>query len=299
MHFIVFISAAASAQDPKLPGVNFGLTNLQAGKAKPPGLYYLQHIQMFQPSGNTNSEGKAVSGSPLTSYTLSLQQLMYISRVRVLKSYLGFNLLVPLVRNSSANEFKQSINPNPLGDAALGVFLQWYDQHIGKLPVSFQLGGNLVAPTGSFYHRYDINPGTNRYRFIAHFEFTAEPLDRFAVSVKNNFYFYTRQIDQPDRPGPAYNLNYALELKLSDKITLEAAGYYLAQLGEDSYNGDNRYYQHQIGINDTRENILGIGPGIGIAGAGKSSMEIKCFWESEAKNRPKGFRMTILLGLPL
>ena len=287
------------AQDPSLPSVNFGLTNLEAGKTRPPGLYYLQHLQMYQAHTVRDESGNVLTDAPRSNYTISLHQVLFVSHTRLLKGYLGGNALLPFARFTSVSKESQRINPNPTGDAAIGVFVQWYDRKLWGLDLSFQVGQNVVFPSGSFHQRYDVNPGTHRYRYLSHFEFTLVPFKRFAVSAKNNLYFYSKELSSPNRLGAAYNLNYALEYKITKSLTAEAAGYCLSQLEQDSYDGNKHYYRDRYGIEDTREQVIGTGGGFGFTTAHQTSVELKAMWEATAKNRSQGFRGTLVLSFPL
>ncbi len=188
----LFYCLYVQAQDPSLPSVNFGLTNLEAGKTRPPGLYYLQHLQMYQAQTVLDVNGNVMADAPRSNYTISLHQILFVSHTRLLKGYVGGNALLPFARFTPVSKEGQRINPDPIGDAAIGVFVQWYDRKLWGLDLSFQAGQNLVFPSGSFHERYDVNPGTHRYRYLSHFEFTLVPFKRFAVSAKNNLYFYSK-----------------------------------------------------------------------------------------------------------
>ncbi len=112
-------------------------------------------------------------------------------------------------------------------------------------------------------------------------------------------YFYSKELSSPNRLGAAYNLNYALEYKITKSFTAEAAGYWLAQLEQDSYRGDKHYYRNRYGIADTKEQVFGTGGGFGFTTEHQTSIELKAMWETAAKNRTQGFRGTMVLSFPL
>ncbi len=288
-----------NAQIPVLPGANLGITNMQAGKTKPPGWYYIQAIQSYQANSIKDANGNSNANAPLTSSILLLQQVLFVSDQTILNGHPGGSVLFPIVKNGATGPALKSINPNPFGDIAAGAFIQWYDRKLFNLDFSYQLGFNIVAPTGAFEKQYGINTGAHRYRVLPHFEFTLEPVKWLAISTKNNFYFYAKEIGSPDKPATAYDLNYALEFKLNKQLIVEAAGYYLIQLAQDSYNDNSNYYREQYNISDTRERVFAAGPGLGFTTPGKTVIELKGMWETCAKNRSQGFRSTLVLSFPL
>ena len=304
---LIFISAclfgvnSVFGQDPRLPSVNLGLTNMQAGNSRPPGWYYAQYVQVYQPGKVMNSAGNELQGAPLLSSLVTLQQVVYISNKKLASGNLVFTLLLPVSKTSVQNSGNSlpNINPNPFGDLVAGAFIQWYDKHFFGLPLAHRFGVNAGFPTGGYQSRYDVNPGAHRYRLIPNYQLTLTPVKQVALSIKNNFYYSFEEIGSANRLAIAYNLNYALEFPIADRLVLEAVGYYLTQLGQDSYNGDTKYYLDHYGISDTRERVFGYGPGIGYRAKGGMTLEIKGFWEEGAKNRPEGFRGSLVMSYRL
>jgi len=298
--FIIFLMFGeyVMAQDPKLPGANLGFSNMGAGRWNPPGWYYGQYLQVSSNTSTHDESGEPVPGPKLTSI-FSLQQIIFVSKLTVLNGNVGFNGVLPLSVTTGSQDQSVTVNPNPLGDIAFGPFLEWQDEKLLGVDLFYRFGVNVIFPTGSFKERFDINPGSHRYRIFPNFQFTVVPLEKLAISVKQNLYFYSREIGSPKKSAAAYNLNYALEYTLAKGVVVEAAGYYLNQLSQDSYNGDRSYYKNNDGIADTRERIFGMGPGLGYTTLSKLSLELKTMWETGAKNRTQGFRTTLVLACPL
>jgi hypothetical protein len=287
-------------QDPRLPSANLGFTNMQAGKSRPPGWYYIQYIQVYQPESVKGADGGLIADAALSSSIAGLQQLAFISNTKIWGGHIGGTVLVSLAKTSPDGKGKlPAVNPNPLGDLVAGPFIQWYDKHLFGMPLAHRLGINVALPTGGFQSQYDINPGAHRFRIFPHYEFTVNPLSKVALSIKNNLYYSFNEIGSPNRPAIAYNLNYALEFNVAPRLVLEAAGYYLTQLGQDSYKGDEHYYFDNYGITDTRERVFAAGPGLGYTTKTGLSLEAKCMWEMGAKNRQQGFRSTLVLSYRL
>src|ERR1700754_1136257 len=219
---------AVFAQDPQIPSVNLGFTNMQAGKSRPPGMYYIQYIQLYQANSRRDVSGATISGATLSSSIVTLQQFAFISHSSLLDGNPGFTIVSALVKIQPANNAQiVTVNPSPLGDLVAGPFVQWYDKHIFGIPFSHRVGINTGFPTGAYSKQYDVNPSVHLFRIFPHYEFTLTPAKSFSVSVKNNFYYFFNQIGTSSKPGIAYNMNYALEYTLCKKFVVELAGYYL------------------------------------------------------------------------
>lgn len=295
----LLVSVNLFAQDPTLPSANFGFNNMNAGGARNPGLYYAGFLQTFQSTSIRDITGKIIPGAPSRSSITSLQQLTYVSKVKVLNTHLGATVLIPIVKNATSGSLNQSANPNPFGDLMIGAFVEGKNNFNSGKELDYRFGVNVFLPTGSYDSRYSSNPGTHRYRIFPHLECTFVPGEHFAVSVKNNLYFYAREIGSPERSGTTYNLNYAVEYRINKQLTFEAAGYYLKQLGQDSYNGDDHYYQDRFGIIDTREQVFAAGPGLGYKTKSAVTIEMKAIWEASARNHPQGFRTNLSVAFAL
>jgi hypothetical protein len=285
------------AQDPVVSSANLGLTNLQAGRTRPPGWYYTQYLQTFNASTRKGQNGLPLPGLNRTGSITAVQQIAYISTKTIAGGHPGFTLLFAAVKTDPGKTL--TVNPNPLSDLVAGPFIQWYDKRVLGKPFSHRVGINITFPSGAFDPIYEVNPGGHRFRIFPHYEFTFTPLKRFALSMKNNFYFSFNELGKFNRPAVVYNMNYALELRISQQLVIEAAGYYLNQFGQDSYMGDRRYYNDVMGITDSRERVFAAGPGLGYSFKKGLSVELKAMWEAEAKNRAEGFRGTMVLSFPL
>lgn len=289
----------AYAQDPALPGANFGFNNMGAGIARKPGMYYACYLQTFQSSSVRNAQGAVVPGAPARSSITSLQQLTLVTKTRVFGAQLCATILIPIVKSALAGSSGQAVNPNAFGDLMVGAFIEGKRNFASGPELNYRFGVNVFFPTGAYDKSYIVNPGAHRYRFFPHLECSFLLIKNFAVSIKNNLYFYAREIGTARRSGTAYNLNYALEFKITNRLTFEAAGYYLKQLEQDAYDGDKNYYQNRYGITDTREQVFAAGPGIGFKTTSAVIIEVKAHWETAARNRPQGFRTNLLIAFPL
>lgn len=297
----LLITGEIYAQDPAVSSANLGLTNMQAGRTRPPGWYYIQYLQTYNSSSRRDRNSRPIMGLSQTSSMVAIQQIAYISKKTIADGHPGFTVLFAAIKvdPGSTQDRVIKVNPNPISDLVAGPFIQWYDKRLLGKPFSHRLGINITFPSGAFDEQFDVNPGGHRFRIFPHYEFTFTPMKIFAVSFKNNFYFSFNELGDYNRPAVVYNMNYAFEFKINPQLVIEAAGYYLNQFGQDKFKGDKRYYNDVLGIPDTRESVFATGPGVGYSFKKGLAMEIKAMWEMDAKSRAKGFRGTMVLSYPL
>lgn len=297
---LLWCTQAVLAQDPQVPSVNLGFSNMQAGKSRPPGLYYIQYIQLYQADSRRDGAGSIINGAPLSSSIVTLQQIAFISHSTILDGNPGFTIVSALSKIlPGVNAQNITVNPSPLGDLVAGPFVQWYDKHFFGVPLSHRAGINIGFPTGAYSNTYNINPSAHLFRFFPHYEFTLTPVKRFSISVKNNFYYFFNQIGTASKPGMAYNMNYAVEFAVCKNLAVEFAGYYLNQLQQDSYQGNYNYYQTNFNLPTTKERVFSAGPGIGFSTKSGLSVEAKIMWETAVRNRLEGTRSTLLFSYKL
>jgi hypothetical protein len=76
-------------------------------------------------------------------------------------------------------------------------------------------------------------------------------------------------------------------------LRIALVGYLLGQIEEDSYASDHDFYEDQFGIGNTRERVLGIGPGVSYLSPAGLFIEGKVFFETLTENRFEGYRPTL------
>ena len=111
--------------------------------------------------------------------------------------------------------------------------------------------------------------------------------------MRNTFNYNTKVKDTKSRPGSFYTCNYSIGRSIIKNFRLEFVGYLLFQLEEDSYGGDHQFYKDTYGIENTKEQVIGIGPGIVYVTPTRFFLEAKVFFETNAENRFQGYRPTL------
>jgi hypothetical protein len=291
----------SKAQDPSLPATNLGITNMQDGNAPAKGWYYMQYIQAYQASHTKDGLGHDKPNAPAISSIVAMQQVVFINKDKFLNGNIGFTVILPLAKVSAVNPDGPApiINPNPMGDITAGLLVQWFNRMLFGMNYSHRLEIDMGIPVGAYQSRYDINPSAHMFRVFPHYTFTLSPTRNLSFSMRHHFNYYFDEIGSRAKPGISYNLNYSAEYTLAKAITVEIAGYYLTQLGQDSFNGDSRYYQKNFGIQNTKEKVFAYGPGIGYVSPTGLFVELKGMQETGVKNRAEGFRTTLVLSYKL
>ena len=81
-------------------------------------------------------------------------------------------------------------------------------------------------------------------------------------------------------------MNFAAEHEIIDKkLSVGLNGYYLKQTTDALVNGTS--------VAGTQEQVLGIGPGAVYSFSQTNHFFCNLYWETDAVNRPEGFRMTL------
>ncbi|SDI82239.1 SphA family protein [Mucilaginibacter sp. P25] len=289
------------AQDPALPPTNLGLANVYDGVAGKPGFIYQGYAQYFQAHQLNDGFGRNTHSDLKVNSLLQMNQLIYLSPVRLMGGNLGFTVIVPFVQISASNLGGQAfiVNPGVLGDIVQGTAVQWSDKKLFGKPFSHRVEFDINVPVGGYDSRYNINPSSHVWAYGLYHAFTLMLSDQVSVSSRNQFNYNSHFIGQKSKAGAYYNGNYSVDYSILKSLKIEAAAYYLTQFNQDSYNGDNHYYQDKYGIDNTKERVFGYGPGLAYFAPNGVLLEAKVFFETAAKNRFEGTRPTLRLAIPL
>lgn len=289
------------AQDPVLPPTNLGLANVYDGMAGKPGLIYQGYTQFFQTHQLNNGSGQNTQSNLKVNSLLQMNQLIYLSQIRIFNGNLGFTVLVPIVQINAGNLTGSvpMVNPGVLGDIVQGMAIQWSDKHLFGKPFSHRLEFDVNIPAGSYRNRYNINSSSHLWAYGIYHAFTLVLNNKVSLSSRNQFNYNGQIMGKKEKPGAYYNGNYSIDYSLIKHFKIEAAAYFLTQFSQDSYNGDRNYYRNTYGIENSKERVFGYGPGLVWFLPNGVLAEAKVFFETAAKNRFEGSRPTLRLAIPL
>ncbi len=290
---LVTILVAFSAHAFNQPPMNLGLTDILDGALPGPGTYFTQYLQAYQSDEFKDRDGNDIPGGPKVASVLAMNQFVHASKQKVLGGIVGVDVLLPVVAISASGTFGTpgpdvSSNPAWLGDLAVGPFLQWLDTKILDRPFLHRLELDFSLPTGQYNKDYLINPGSNLWVIEPYYAFTWFLAPQFSTSWRLH-YTYSTENDEAFgggkvKPGQAFHLNYSFEYEVVKDVRAALAGYYLTQLTEDEFNGNEG--------NGTKEQVFAWGPAVHWIVSPSFSMGLKTAFESAVENRPQGNRTT-------
>ena len=289
-----------TAGEAQLPGVNLGATSFLDGLPPPggPGWYFEEYFQYYNSSRLLDNDGNEVQlptsrGSfetPHVQTWVMLTQLIYQSNQQILpKGRWGLSLTVPVVvTDVSPDDFigfqEQSYS---LGDIFFGPFIQW-DPTVGKRGPFFaqRLEFDAVFPTGTYDSLKQVNAAGNIFSLNPYWAATLFLHPKWNVSWRLHYLWNSTNPDTNVQPGQAIHLNFATSVELlKGRLHLGVNGYYLQQITDSRLNGSP--------IPDSKESVVGIGPGALYIFSNKDVLFFNTYFEVEARNRTEGVRLNI------
>jgi hypothetical protein len=299
----IALAPAVSAYD--LPAVNLGFTSFLDG-APPagPGWYAQQYVQFYR-----NGRLKDADGDDLRLPTarglekaevdanISLTQLVYQSdQTLALGAKWGMNLMLPVVGFDLDPEDNLALSANStnLGDLLIGPFLQW-DPIMGPNGPRFvqRVELQMLLPTGAYDADHALNPGSNVFSFNPYWAATAFLTPKWTLSWRLHYLWnaensdpYTPLAADDSQAGQAIHLNFASAYEvIPNRLRLGVNGYYLKQITDNKLDG------HEL--RDTKEQVLGIGPGLVYHFSQHDHLFANLYWETWAENRTEGSRVNL------
>ncbi len=307
MVFLSYVGEAAYAQAPPTvsqpQSINLGGTSFFDGiTATEPGWAYLATLRYGTAGSIKDGKGDSVPAfnSPRINTTILLNQVGYTSSIKIGNAHLGLNAILPVV--SLHGSFNQpgatlSGNTTAMGDITIGPVLQ-FDPVLGPegQPIYFQrFELDAIIPTGQYRQNADLNPSSGYYSFNPYWAATLFLSKEFEISwrlhylynFKNNkpaSSFPTAYMGSPvndTQAGQSAWLNFSASYAVMPKLHLGVSGYYFKQLTDSKANGQ--------AIPGSREQVLGIGPGIMIDvdqdNGRRGALWFNAYTESMVRNR--------------
>jgi hypothetical protein len=292
--------AVAGAQQP-LPSVNLGFTSfLDGGPPAGPGFYFQEYGQYYTAGTFRDQHGDKTPLLGSLSAWVSLNQLIYQSDQPILLGgKWGLDVIVPLVGidvHPGQAPVLSNNSSGGLGDILVGPFIQWDPIMGAKGPIFMhRIELQNLIPTGTYRDDRLLNPGSNFYSFNPYWAGTVFFMPQWTGTWRLH-YLWNAENQKPykmafpnagdTQAGQAVHLNFASEYEIVPKqIRVGINGYYLKQFTNAEVDGN--------GIADTREQVLGIGPGAVYHISQNDHVFFNAYFETQAENRPEGSRFTL------
>jgi anthranilate 1,2-dioxygenase (deaminating, decarboxylating) large subunit len=291
---IVCFTAPATALNQPL-GINLGFTNFLDGASPGPGWYLTEYLQYINAEDIKGPNGHTLVSDVDIEAIVNLNQIIYQSDKMFLGGNPGLDIIIPLVAIDS--DFPIT-NQDGFGDILVGPFIQWGPHMLFGRPYMHRFEFQVTAPTGENSSKYALNPGADVWAINPYYAFTYFITPKLTTSWRIHYLWTSENDDATDQfsgvdiqAGQAIHFNYAVAYQCTDALRLGVAGYFLKQLEEDDYSGGA-----PPGIeNDSEEQVFAIGPGL-VWHINKDLTFMGAInWETEAENRPEGFRSTLRL----
>jgi hypothetical protein len=149
----------------------------------------------------------------------------------------------------------------------------------------------MLLPTGRYDPDALLNAGSNFFSIDPYWAGTWFILPRWTASWRVH-YLWNDENTNPaggfntTQAGQAVHLNFASDYEVVSKhLRVGVNGYYLKQITDMKVNGDN--------VPDTREQVLGLGPGMVWHISQNDHIFANVYFELAAENRPEGQRYNL------
>ena len=294
---------AVSAYD--LPAVNLGFTSFLDG-APPagPGWYLQQYVQTYRQGRLKDADGgdmrlptRRGMEKAQVDVDMGVTQLSYQSdQTLLLGGKWGMNLMLPYASFDldPKDNLALAANSGNLGDLLVGPFLQW-DPIMGSDGPRFvqRIELQMILPTGDYDADRALNVGSNVFSFDPYWAATLFLSPKWSVSWRLH-YLWNAENQDPYTPlgaddsqaGQAIHVNFASEYEvLPNRLRLGINGYYLKQITDSQVDGND--------VADSREQVLGIGPGMVYHFSKHDHVFVNAYWETCVENRPEGSRLNL------
>jgi hypothetical protein len=293
----------------ELPALNLGFTSFLDG-APPagPGWYVQQYVQAYRSGRLKDADGDdlRLPVPPLpprleraeVEVNAGLTQVVYQSDQPLLwGGKWGMNLMLPYASFDlePSDNLVLSENSSGFGDLLIGPYLQW-DPVMGPNGPRFvqRLELQLILPTGKYDEDHALNPGSNFFSFNPYWAATAFLSPKWTLSWRLHYLWNAKNEDpwvgfgpvEDTQAGQAVHVNFASAYEVvPNRLRLGINGYYLKQITESEVDGRK--------LDDSKEQVLGIGPGLVWHLSPHDHLFANAYWETEAENRPEGSRFNL------
>lgn len=279
-----FSNSYQTVKAQQLPFINLGFTSfMDGGPPSGPGLYFSNYNIYYHSDTFRNVAGDTIPFPDINIFAQAFQLAYMAPHELPTNAKWGLNLLIPVV-------YLNSIGPEGIGDLFFGPFIQW-EPIMGKQGPVFmhrvELAG--VFPIGRYDEDAIVSPGFNIFYFNPYWAGTVFPKPWWTISWRMH-YLYNGANNDPNplffpgvskaQAGQAVHLNFATSFEvIPQKLRMGINGYYLKQVTDIKLDG--------VSIPDTKEQVLGIGPGALVSFGRDDHLFINTYLEALARNRPE------------
>ncbi|HCX82942.1 MAG TPA: phenol degradation protein meta [Rhodoferax sp.] len=294
------LAGYAFAQTPSVTqpgGLNLGVTSFYDGFSGGPGWAWqttLRHSDAKK-MADANGNASAIFKDPSIQSDVMVNQLSYAFTQTMGGWRPALMVIVPVVTLDTHFGQGPSLKSGGtgLGDISLDASLQSEpatNADGGRLFVQ-RFAASLILPTGEYKKDVDINQGSGYASFNPYWAATLFPAPRWEMSWRAH-YLYNFKNESPaasraqqingqavtnTQAGDAAWINFAASYAITPDVSLGINGYYFEQLSNNRANG--------VELADTKERVLGIGPGMMWRINPKQALWFNAYTESMARNR--------------
>lgn len=302
---VVGLLSTTPLQAYQLPSVNLGSTTfLDGGPPAGPGFYFTNYLQYWVADEFKDQDGDAAFPSfadeELTAW-INIFQLIYQSDQELLfGGKWGCNFMLPFVSLNMDYGVPNTFGfpedkGSGFGDLLIGPHLQWGPIMGKNGPILMhRIELQMILPTGKYDDDKEINPGSNFFSFNPYWSATLFVTPKLTTSIRFHYLWNAKNHD-PNRgfvnagdtqAGQAIHFNFTVAYEiLPRKFRIGLNTYYLKQISDTEVDGDN--------LADSKEQVLGIGPGVVYHFSQDNHLFLNVYFETEAENRPKGERFNL------
>ena len=243
-----------------LPFSDLGLTSINDGVAGPAHLYE-SYLGSLNASEFHDADGNAIPGDNSLNAFFWVNHYASISKKpSLLKGFPVWEVLLPTVVNIKL-EGLGGIDENRtgLGDAIIGVGLQWPNNKLFGKTFFHRFLLNAVVPIGTYDKDKPVNIGANVWSIMPYYAFTLywDEASKWETSMRLRYQWNSKNNDvafgEDAQPGQAAWMNYSVSYEAAKNFRIGVAGYYLQQLSDHQING--------VELPDSKERAFSVGPG--------------------------------------
>ena len=214
-----------------------------------------------------------------------LLHYVYTSTLKLLGAYVGGEVILPVSHvNLRADALRDSTSG--VGDAILGLVLQWQKLTLFDRPFSARFDLNVVAPTGSFDRDEAVNLGNKLWQISPYIATTLRVTERWEISNRINYNRSSVSHRQPyatlhetAQPGDQLAVNLSASYAINETWRVGVGSYLLRQLSDSRTDGAR--------LSDSRQRVVGVGPSIRWS-HGRTMVIASGYKEFDAQNRGEG-----------